>query len=124
MFHRILTLEEIKKEPFVIEHILWDVMPKDLMEPTVCLTDCGIERKEHIKGYVFYIDTVDKKPMLSLIRHTAAGYAETLAHITEIPEQLLLEAIEEGKDKEHFKMYPINQKIKEWLCGVFGIKTP
>ncbi len=121
MFLRLLSLSEIKDEDFVKENILWDVLPKDLISPTVCLKDGCIERKPHLKGYVFYIDTSDKRPVLSLIRHTAAGYAETLAQIDEIPEELLLEAIEEGKDKCCFMMYPINQKVRQWLREALGI---
>ncbi len=122
MYQRVLSLQEIKDEDFVKENILWDVMPKDLMKPTVCLTDCGIDRRDHIRGYIFYIDAVEDKPVLSLMRHTAAGYAETLAQIDEIPEEMLLEAIEENRDKEHFRMYPINQRVKGWLEEALGIK--
>ncbi|MCX8026324.1 MAG: hypothetical protein N3A62_00515 [Thermodesulfovibrionales bacterium] len=121
MFLRILTLQEIKQEPFVKQHILWDVMPKDLMSPVCLLKDDGLHRKEHIKGYVFYIDCADKKPILSLMRHTAAGYAETLAQIPEIPEDMLLRAIDENKDKVYFMMYPINDEIRNWLIKALEI---
>ncbi|BCB95800.1 hypothetical protein JZK55_07220 [Dissulfurispira thermophila] len=115
MFNKVLSLEDIKKEPFVIEHIRWDLQPKDLMEPRCLITDEGIKKREPIKGYVFYIDTMDKKPILFLMRHTAADYAETLAQIDEIPQELLIEAVEENKDKAYFGMYPINKKIEDWL---------
>lgn len=121
MFNKVLSLSDIKKEPFVIEHIRWDLEPKDLMEPRVTVTDEGIKKREPIKGYVFYIDTMDKKPSLFLMRHTAADYAETLAHVEEIPVDLLLDAIEENKDKAYFGMYPINKKIEEWLKKELGI---
>ncbi|MFQ3574397.1 MAG: DVU0772 family protein [Thermodesulfovibrionales bacterium] len=115
MFLRILTLKEIKDEPFVKQNILWDVLPKDMMSPVCLLKDDGFYLKEHIKGYVFYIDNADEKPILSLMRHTAAGYAETLAQIPEIPQEMLQRAIDENKDKVFFMMYPINQEIKNWL---------
>lgn len=115
LFSKVLSLEDIKKEPFVIEHIRWDLQPKDLMEPRCLMTEEGIKKREPIKGYIFYIDTIDKKPILFLMRHTAADYAETLAQIDEIPQELLIEAIEENKDKAYFGMYPINKKIEEWL---------
>lgn len=121
MFLRILTLKEIKEEPFVKQHILWDVMPKDLMSPVCLLKDTGFEMKDHIKGYVFYIDCADEKPILSLMRHTAAGYAETLAQIPEIPEDMLKRAIEENQDKVFFMMYPINEEIKKWLMDELEI---
>jgi len=52
-----------------------------------------------------------KKPTLFLMCHTAAGYAETVATIDEIPDDPITEAIEENKQKEYFGMYPINKKI-------------
>jgi hypothetical protein len=121
MFSKVLSLTDIKKEPFVIEHIRWDIEPKDLMEPRSSITDEGIKTRETIKGYVFYIDTMDKKPILFLMRHTAADYAETLAQIDEIPQELLLEAVEENKNKAYFGMYPINKKVEEWLKKELGV---
>ncbi|MCX8070489.1 MAG: hypothetical protein N2738_08300 [Thermodesulfovibrionales bacterium] len=123
MFMQICSLDDIKSDSFIIENIRWDLMPKDLMNPVISLNEKGIDKKEHIKGYIFYIDTADDKPVLSLMRHTAAGYAETLAQIEEIPESLLLEAIEENKSQEYFMMYPINQKVREWLYNALGIES-
>jgi hypothetical protein len=120
MFSKVLSLNDIKKESFVIEHIRWDIEPKDLMEPRSSITDEGIKTRETIKGYVFYIDTMDKKPILFLMRHTAADYAETLAQIDEIPQDLLLEAVEENKNKAYFGMCPINKKVEEWLKKELG----
>ena len=121
MWEEILSLDRIKKEPYIIEHILWDLEPKDLMEPRSKLTDEGTKFRDEIKGYVFYIDTMDNRPQLFLMRHTAMDYAETLAKIDEIPEELLLGAIEENKDKAYFKMYPINSRVEAWLKGELGI---
>lgn len=121
IFSKVLSLNDIKKEPFVIEHIRWDIEPKDLMEPRFSITDEGIKTREPIKGYVFYIDTMDKNPILFLMRHTAGNYAETLAQIDEIPQELLIEAVEENKNKAYFGMYPINKKVEEWLKKELGV---
>ncbi|MFA5352980.1 MAG: DVU0772 family protein [Thermodesulfovibrionales bacterium] len=121
MFNKIFTLEEIKQEPFVIEHIRWDLEPKDLMEPRITMTDEGVQTREAIKGYIFYIETMDKDPILFLMRHTAADFAETLAQIDEIPLELLKEAVEENKAKAYFAMYPINKKVEDWLRKELGI---
>ena len=121
MFSDMLSLEQIKKEPFVIEHILWDLQPKDLMEPRCKVTDEGVKLRDQIKGYIFYIDTMDKNPILFLMRHTAADFAETLAKIEEIPQELLAGAIEENKDKAYFNMYPINGTVEAWLKKELGV---
>lgn len=121
MFSNVLSLNDIKKESFVIEHIRWDLEPKDLMEPRILITNGGIKTREPIKGYIFYIDTMGKEPTLFLMRHTAGDYAETLAQIDEIPKEFLIEAIEENKDKAYFGMYPINKKVEEWLKRELGV---
>jgi len=120
-FSKVLSLEEIKEEPFIIEHILWDIAPKDLMEPRQKITGEGVQKRELIKGYVFYIDTMDVKPILFLMRHTAADYAETLAQIGEIPQELLVEAVEENKAKAYFGMCAINKKVEAWLKKELGV---
>ncbi|MEW5745376.1 MAG: DVU0772 family protein [Nitrospirota bacterium] len=123
MFSEMLSLEQIKKEQFVIDHIRWDLEPKDLMEPRCKAGDEGPTFREPIKGYIFYIDAADKKPQLFLMRHTAAEYAETLAKIDEVPEELLLEAMEENKERACFRMYPISKKIEAWLKKELGIAS-
>ncbi len=121
MFNNVLSLSDIKKETFVIEHIRWDLIPKDLMEPKYTVTKEGLKTREPIKGYVFYIDIMGIRPSLFLMRHTAADYAETLAQIDEIPQELLQEAIEENEDKMYFGMCQINKKIEEWLKKELGV---
>lgn len=121
MFGKVLSLSDIKKEAFVIEHIRWDIEPKDLMEPRYVITEEGLRIRKSIKGYIFYIDTMDVKPLLFLMRHSVADYAETLAQIDEISQELLVEAIEENKERTYFNMYPINKKVQEWLKRELGI---
>lgn len=118
----VLSFADIKDEPFIREHILWDKEPKDLMEPKRTLTDNGLKVRDAIKGYVFYIDTMGKDPCLYLMRHTAGDYGETLAKIEEIPAGLITEAIEEHKDRIYFGMYPITKKIEQWLRREMGMQ--
>jgi len=121
MFDEMLSLEQIKKDPYIVDHILWDLQPKDLMEPRFKVTAERTELRDEIKGYVFYIDTMDTIPQLFLMRHTAVDFAETLAKIDEIPLELLLGSIEENKDKAYFNMYPIDSRVKAWLRKELGI---
>jgi hypothetical protein len=120
MFAELISFEDVKKEPYIISHILWDKEPRDLMEPRCSASGDRSETRGPIKGYVFYIDTMDEEPALFLMRHTAADYAETLAQISEIPRELLEEAIEENKARQYFNMYPINEKITAWLKKELG----
>lgn len=116
-----ITFEDIKNEPYVVEHIMWDVEPKDLMDPVTSMTAEGLQHKAPLKGYIFYIETAGNAPVLYLMRHTAGNYAETLAQITELPQYLLLEALEENKSKMYSGMCPINDKVKDWLKKELGV---
>lgn len=116
-----ITFEDIRNEPYVVEHIMWDIEPKDLMDPVSSMTAEGVKHTAPLKGYIFYIETAGKAPVLYLMRHTAGNYAETLAQIAELPQDLLLEALEENKSKMYSGMCPINNKIKDWLKKELGV---
>ncbi len=121
MYGEMRSFEDIKKEPYMIENIRWDLQPKDLMEPKYTATAEGVTAKEPIKGYIFYIDTMGEKPALFLMRHTAADYAETVAQVREIPQEMLSEAVEENKAGAYFNMYPLNGKVEAWLKKGLGV---
>jgi hypothetical protein len=121
MFEELLKFDDIKKEPFVIQNIRWDLEPKELMDTKYKKTESGVEARGEIKGYVFYIESMGEKPSLFLMRHTAAEYGETMAQIDEIPLELLKEAIEENKDKHYSGMYPINKKVEAWIKKELGV---
>ena len=88
MFEENLDLNGIKNEPYVIEHILWDLEPKDIMA-TKFKRQNGVSTKEdEIKGYIFYIETMGEEPILFMMRHTAMEFGETMAKIVEIPKEL------------------------------------
>lgn len=122
IFSKVLSLSEIKNEPFVLENIRWDLEPKDMMEPRLITTPEGTIDREPFKGYIFYIDNIDNNPVLALMRHTAAGYAETLAQIDEIPREMLQASIDGNKDRAYFSMFPINVEIVDWLKRELGTK--
>lgn len=110
-----ISLGNLKKNKFILQHILWDFEPKQLMQSRFAKAaeDPGTSRPP--SGYILYIETMEKTPGLFLMIQNAAGYAETFAKIADVPQDLLEEAIQENRSKEHFRMYPINQKLKEWL---------
>jgi hypothetical protein len=116
----IASLKDLKADPYVARHIVWDFEPNELMQPGFCSTNASTRDK--ITGYLFYIETMDEKPGLFLMRHTPNGCAETIAKIEEIPCDLISEAIAENADREYGGMYPINSKIESWLKKEFGIR--
>jgi len=115
IFGNITSLADLKRDKWIHKHIIWEIEPKQLMEPRCRITKEGKEERKTISGYLFYIDRMGSKPTLFLMCHTASGYAETVLSIDKIPDDLIAEAIEENKNKEYFGMYPINKKIESWL---------
>ena len=117
IFDDIALLNDLKKDKEVLKDIIWD------MEPRLRITEEGKQEEKIIRGYIFYIDKMSgDKPGLFLMCHTTMGYAETVANIDEIPDELIAEAIEENKGKEYFGMYPINKKLEAWLKKELGIQ--
>ena len=116
------TLKDIRGDKLVIDNILWDMEPKQVMEPTYTINEEGKQEKKVLRGYMFYIEKLaGDHPALFLMCHTGSGYAETVAKIEEIPDELITSALDENKSREYFGMCPINERIKSWLkkeCGV------
>lgn len=122
IFDKPASLTDLKEDTHVLSHIIWDIEPKQIMDPMYIKTPEGKTHKRIIRGYIFYIETVaTEKPCLLLLCHTSSGYAETVAKIDEIPTDLLIEAIQENKEREYFGMYPINNKIITWLKKELGL---
>jgi len=113
-----LSLDSLKKNRYILERLLWDFEPSQLMRSSAGKTGEGSKRCA--SGYLFYIETMGKHPALFLMAQNAGGYAETLAKIDGVPEHLIQEAIQENRGKEYFKMYPIGARLKEWLKRELG----
>jgi len=54
--------------------------------------------------------------------HNSSGFAETLAKIDGIPDELLSESVRESKGKDCGGMYPINKNLEDWLKKELGLK--
>jgi hypothetical protein len=111
----LLPLHLLKKDRYVVDHILWDFEHRQLMQSS--FKTGGASNKPAVKsaGYIFYIETMDKKPGLFLMIQNASGHAETLAKIADVPDELISDAIEENKEKKFSGMYPISRKMADWL---------
>ncbi|MCS7215458.1 MAG: hypothetical protein RMI30_00220 [Thermodesulfovibrio sp.] len=120
IFSELITLKELKEDPYFRENMLWDIQPQEIMSPRCVQQGDKIVRRGSIKGYIPYIDVTGKKPILFIMRHTQRDFGETIARIDEIPQEMLDEAVNENRDKICFGMCPINEKIKKWLKKELG----
>ncbi len=117
-----LSLSSLKNNIYILQHIQWEFEPSQLMEPRIGNAGKGSGAAPFPSGYILYIETIAKNPGLFLMMQNAAGYAETIAKINGVPDHLLAEAVEENKNREYFKMYPINKKLREWLEKELGVE--
>lgn len=60
IFSELITLKELKEDPFFREHMLWDMQPQELMSPRCLKEGDKLVYKGSIKGYIPYIDTTGK----------------------------------------------------------------
>jgi hypothetical protein len=119
----VIPLSSLKKNRYIVEHIIWDFDPRQLVPPRCPAPGAEPVPKLDISGFILYIEAAGRKPSLSLMLHKASGYAETVAGIEGVPDQLLSRAIQENKAKEFCGMYPMNKELKDWLEKCLGIQA-
>jgi hypothetical protein len=114
------TLDDIRQDKALQSQIHWDMKPRERIRRTGMDTQ---EEAEQIEkqlqarvGYYFYIDVRNLQTALYLYENYPDGSGRFVAEITEIPEQMLQEAVHEAGGKiETDSRYPINDSIKTWL---------
>ena len=114
------TLGDIRQDKALQSQIHWDMKPRERIRRT------GMETQEEAEqigkqlrarvGYYFYIDVKNRQSALYLYENYPDGSGRFVAEITEIPQQMIHEAVQEaGGKKESDGRYPINGSIKTWL---------
>ena len=114
------TLEDIRQDKDLQSQIHWDMKTRERIRRT------GKETQEEAEqigkqlqarvGYYFYIDVRNLRPALYLYENYPDGSGRFIAELTEIPEQMLHEAVQEAGGRiETDGRYPINAAIKTWL---------
>lgn len=116
-----LPLDRLKKNKHIVDHILWDFEPSHLMRSSIRARADGTLPPPPRSGYILYIETMEKHPALFLMIQNASGYAETFAKIDDVPQHLLEEAVQQNREKEYCKMYPIHEALRDWLKQALGI---
>jgi hypothetical protein len=121
-FGDVFPVSSLKKARHIVENIIWDFTPKQLLQPRCKVTDSPSSPRQDLSGYILYIETIGSTPALFLMIHQSSGFAETLAKIDGIPDELLSEAVRENKGKDCGGMYPINKTLEDWLKKEFGLQ--
>lgn len=114
------TLEDIRQDKDLQSQIRWEMKPRERIKRS------GVESEEEIErirkllqervGYYFYIEVRGQQLALYLYENYPDGSGRYLAELTEIPESMLHEAIQEsGATVKTDGNYPINAAIETWL---------
>ncbi|RJQ46676.1 MAG: hypothetical protein C4538_06290 [Nitrospiraceae bacterium] len=111
-----VTLDKLKPSKEFTENIRWDVTPKIFLNPK----NAAGETVNVSHGYMLYVDLVDNKPAL-VIMHMKDPLSKTVAYVTEMPEDLLKEAMNCPASECIGGMYPLTEKLQNWLKKELGI---
>ncbi len=114
------TLNDIKQDKPLQSQIHWDMKPRERIRRADARNEEEMkeieEQLEARVGYYFYIDVRNLKSSLYLYENYPDGSGRFIAEITEIPEEMLVEAVNEaGGSLKIDGRYAINEGIKTLL---------
>ena len=114
------SIQELKQQVYFVEHIRWEVTPRVFLAPKVTSKDGLVAVIDTTYGYMLYVDLVDEKPAI-IVMQLKELISKTVSYIDEAPEELLREAMQ-CSDKECVGgMYPLTEKLENWLKQELGL---
>lgn len=117
---KLLSFHELKNSPLIINDIRWDVTPKIFINPSSAPVDESGKGVDITYGYMLYVDLMDDKPAL-VIMQLRRVISKTVGYILDIPEELLREAMHCVDSDCISGMYPLSEKLGEWLKKEFNL---
>ena len=115
----LLNIEELKKSKHFVENIRWDITPKIFVEPSSAGEKSG-EAADISDGYMFYVDLIYDRPAV-VVMQLKYAFSKTVGYIYEIPGDLLTEAMQCTDSECVVGMYPVTDKLADWLKHAFGV---
>ncbi len=117
---RQLSINDIKEDKSFIQGIRWDVTPKVFMNPASApRTESGAVI-DITYGYMLYVDLVNDRPTL-MIMMLRRMMSQNVGYIHDVPEDLLLEAMQCTGPDCIAGMYPLTGKLEAWLRKELGL---
>ncbi|MBI4849821.1 MAG: hypothetical protein HY808_14820 [Nitrospirae bacterium] len=113
---KLLSIDFLKNDEEFIENIRWDITPKKFL-PRSPSKDQPVDTTH---GYMLYVDLVDDKPAL-MVMQLKYTLSKTLGYVEGVPEDLLREAMQCAATECMGGMYPLTEKIENWLKTELGI---
>jgi len=114
------TLDDIRQDKELQSQIRWDMKPREKIRRSELETEEQMKEVEKLLkarvGYYFYIEVRNRVLALYLYENYPDGSGKYIAELTEVPEQMVLDAILEAGGKiERDGQYALNQPIIVWL---------
>jgi hypothetical protein len=109
-------LSRLKKNGVFMKHIRFDVTPEVIFKPRFIRDRNNRDVVEEIRGFMFYIDHMDETTSLMLMK-TYNLTSKTMGDIEKVPRELLLNAVNREGIKDIVGMYPIDDKLENWIKG-------
>jgi hypothetical protein len=115
-----VSIHELKGKMEFLDNIRWDISPKILLNPQLLYAGKN-PGKENIDmdGYILYVEIINNTPVLVIMKNKYS-MSVTVAYVTDVPEDLLRESVRCSPTECVAGMYPINQKLEDWLKKALG----
>lgn len=118
-------LNEIKNEKELLSKINWEMKPRPRMQRTANETEEEMaELSKQLQkrvGFYFFIEVIFGQPAVFLYENYPDGSGRYLAEITDVPGDMLRDAIEDaGGSLEQNGRYPLNESVRTWLRKELG----
>lgn len=111
----------IKGDPEILSRIKLDVTPQMVMEPRYHSLPEDLKKLSNIVGYMFYIESECDPPALMLLKTSKTDITSTIAHVDNIPGDMVKRAVEAPAQPPVNGMFAITDEIKAWLKKELGI---
>ena len=90
------------------------------MDPSSSPPDESGKAVDITYGYMLYVDIINDIPAL-IVMQLKPLMSKTVGYITDIPENLLREAMQCSDSVCVAGMYPLTEKLEAWLKNEFGL---
>jgi hypothetical protein len=106
-----LSIAKLSESPALLEELRWDVTPKIFIDPS---SSGGDKPVDITYGYMLYVDLMNDIPVL-VIMQLRELMSKTVGYVHDVPEELLKEAMQCTESECIGGMYPIGEKLEQWL---------
>jgi len=111
-----IMFDKLKDSPGITGAIRWDVNPGIFMNPS---SGPSKEPVDIVHGYMLYVEPIQDKPAL-VIMQLKPRISKTVGYVFDIPDNMLNEAMECVSADCVSGMYPLSERLTEWLKKEFN----